>query len=158
MMLLLRFLAPYKELIIVVVSVSLVSVMFTQQCTRDKEAARLAKAIATVETENAKAIKDMNEVNSATRVAVMQLQDTYLTKLEELRTEQEMKLGAAQTELLAQIDAIEENYIADLERRRKEILDELDSKIGDDPADVGRLFLDIFGPVPGTTYPTPHQP
>ncbi len=155
---LLRILAPYKELIFVVVTVAVVSMLFMRQCTQNEEAAKLAKAITTVETENAKALKDMNEVNAATRVEVLKLQDTYLTKLEELRSEQEMKLGAAQTELLAQIDAIEENYAADLEKRRKEILDELDSKIGDDPADVGRLFLDIFGPSPGTTYPTPHRP
>ncbi len=155
---LLRILAPYKELIFVVVTVAVASMLFMRQCTQNEEAAKLAKAITTVETENAKALKDMNEVNAATRVEVLKLQDTYLTKLEELRSEQEMKLGAAQTELLAQIDAIEENYAADLEKRRKEILDELDSKIGDDPADVGRLFLDIFGPSPGTTYPTPHRP
>lgn len=119
-----------------------------RSCQAEKDIEEYKEAIRTFETESSKVllkVTDSFNVTQQTITAAAQAQEARDRIAEDRH---KATVQAIEDKLNERFAAIQDWYDAELVRRQEEIRDEINA-VGDDPVDVGKLFMDLFGPGAG---------
>jgi len=123
-----------------------------RSCQAEKDVEQYREALQSLEAESSKTllkVTDSFNVTQQTITAAAQAQDAR-DRLAEDR--HKATIQAIDDKLNERFAAIQDWYDAELVRRQEEIRDEIDA-VADNPVDVGKLFMDLFGPGAGQPHP-----